>query len=458
MKSKYLGIVSATAAGVLSAALVLGGLASVSSAASGGPTVVLTSTTASSTSSTSIPVTATFSEDVGSFASTSVTATNATVGAVSGSGTTYTFTLTPTAEGAVTVMLPADISSSTASSTGNQQSNTLTFMYDATAPVLAEVTGVGTTTASSSPTYTFSSTEPGTMSLTGTGCMMTGLSTAAVSGNNTITFDSLANGSYHCSLSVADAAGNTSNTLHINFAVDTASTSVPAAPVLSNLMVTNIATGSATITWNTDTAASDQVFYGTSGSYGSMSTLNTTASTTHSVMISGLSEATLYHFQVVSTNAGGSATSSDMTFVTASTASTTPLLVTGVDTVRGNATADGTFVNGWEWILHFVIPDNESNFAMKFGDFINTTNSSSTIPAMNNIHVWTPQSSNASTTASAMTESGNGYSGDMMLTGDTSTTIPGRQVDVHVEVAVPAGTPTGSYTTTYGALSTTTPF
>jgi hypothetical protein len=147
-----------------------------------------------------------------------------------------------------------------------------------------------------------------------------------------------------------------------------------------------------------------------------------------------------------------------MTFVTQSTASSTPLLVTGIDTVRGNATADGTFANGWEWILHFVIPDNESNFAMKFADFANTTNSSSTIPTAHNIRVWTPQSSNASTSASAMVESNNNYSADITLTGDNSTTTPGRQVDVHVEVAIPSGTPTGTYTTTFGALSTTTPF
>lgn len=456
MKSKYLGIVSATAAGVLSAALVLGGLASVSSAASGGPTVVLTSAAASSTSSASIPVTATFSEDVGGFASSSVTATNATVGAVSGSGSTYSFTLTATAEGEVTVTIPADIASSTASSTGNQMSNTLTLMYDATSPVIAEVTGIASTTASSSPTYTFSSTEAGTMDLSGTGCTMMASSTAAVSGNNTITFDSLADGSYHCSLSVADAAGNSSNTLHIDFEVDTAP--APAAPVLSDIMVSAISTTSATISWSTDASSTGQVFYGTSSSYGSMSALNASSSTSHSVAISGLSEATLYHFKVVSTNAGGTATSSDMTFVTQSTASSTPLLVTRVDTVRGNATADGTFANGWEWILHFVIPDNEMHFAMKFADFANTTNSSTTIPTANNIRVWTPQSSNASTTASAMVETDNGYSGDIMLSGDTSTTTPGRQVDVHVEVAIPSGTPTGSYTTTFGAMSTTTAF
>jgi hypothetical protein len=57
-----------------------------------------------------------------------------------------------------------------------------------------------------------------------------------------------------------------------------------------------------------------------------------------------------------------------------------------------------------------------------------------------------------------MVESGNGYSGDMMLNDDTSSTTAGRQIDVHVQVAVPLGTQTGSYSTVFGALSTTTAF
>ena len=147
-----------------------------------------------------------------------------------------------------------------------------------------------------------------------------------------------------------------------------------------------------------------------------------------------------------------------MTFDTASTASTTPLLVTGTDNVQTNATADGTFADGWEWILHLVVPSVENNFAMKFGDFVNGSNASTTFPAANNIRIWSPESSNASTTASSMTETGNGYSADIMLTGDTSTTTAGRQIDVYIQAAVPAGTPTGTYSTTFGAMSTTTPF
>lgn len=456
MKAKSIGILSSIAVAVIAATAVLGGLASLSSAASGGPTVVLSSTTGSSTNAATIPVTATFSESVNGLTSANVTATNATVGVVSGSGALYTFNLTPTATGTVTVMIAADVSSSTASSTGNQLSNTLTFTYDTTAPVLVEVTGVASTTASSSPSYVFSSSEAGTMNVSGTNCTLASTSTVAVSGNNTLQFATLADGSYSCSLSVADAAGNTSNTLAINFTVD--AVPAPVAPIISNVHVESSGTTSAQITWTTDLTSTSQVFYGTSASYGSQTLLDANATTTHSVSLSGLSEATLYHFKVESTNAGGTTASADVVFTTASTASSTPLMVSGTDNVQTNATADGTFEHGWQWILHLVVPSVESNFAMKFGNFFNTANASTTFAAANNIRIWSPQSSNASTTASAMTATGNGYSNNMMLSGDTSLTTPGRQIDVYIQAAVPSGTPTGNYSTTFGALSTTTPF
>jgi hypothetical protein len=267
----------------------------------------------------------------------------------------------------------------------------------------------------------------------------------------------MASTTYHYQIVAVDAAGNTATSSDATFTTS-AAVVAPTKPVISNVAASSMATSTATITWTTDSSSTSQVFYGTSSAYGSMSTLDATATTTHSVTLTGLSEAELYHFYVSSTNAGGTATSSDMTFDSASSASTTPLLVTGTDNVQTSATADGTFADGWEWILHLVVPSIENNFAMKFGDFANSSNASTTFPAANNIRIWSPESSNASTTASSMTEVGNGYSADMMLTGDTSSTTPGRQIDVYIQAAVPAGTPTGSYSTTFGAESTTTPF
>ena len=90
---------------------------------------------------------------------------------------------------------------------------------DTTAPVIAEVTAVTTPTNDSTPDYTFSSDEAGTITYGGSCSSST---TSAISGNNTITLVSLSDGTYSdCTIIVTDAAGNVSNTRKItSFTVD----------------------------------------------------------------------------------------------------------------------------------------------------------------------------------------------------------------------------------------------
>ena len=84
---------------------------------------------------------------------------------------------------------------------------------DTTAPVIAEVTAVTTPTNDTTPNYTFSSDEAGTITYGGSCSSGT---TSATSGNNTITFISLSEGTYsNCTIIVTDAVGNASNTLSI---------------------------------------------------------------------------------------------------------------------------------------------------------------------------------------------------------------------------------------------------
>ena len=418
-------------------------------AAPDGPTIVLSSASATTTNVASIPITAVFSESVEGFTLADISPTNATVSDFSGSEANYSFSLVPSTDGTVTVQVLDDIATSSTSSIGNQASNMLTFMSDRTPAVIIQVTSIPATTTIATPFFAFSSTEAGTINLSG-GCTST--TTAATVGTTTIQFNALANGSYTCALTVIDAVTNVSNSLPITFSV-----AVPTlvAPIISNISVLSSSTSTASIMWMTDAAATSQVFYGTSDSYGSSTPLDSTATTTHTVTLEALNEATLYHFQVVSTNAGGTATSSDQVFTTGSTASTTPLAVTGVDSIAPNAIANGTFASGWKWVLHFVIPSNETFFRMKFSNFT-TPSSSSEIPVANNVRYFSPQSNNASTEGSAILETDTNYGGALILNGDTSTTTPGRQIDVTVEAAVPSGTPTGVYSTIFGALSTTT--
>ena len=78
-----------------------------------------------------------------------------------------------------------------------------------TAPIIAEVTAVATPTNDSTPDYTFSSTEAGNITYGGPCSSST---TIAVAGNNTITLNTLSDGTYSdCTITVTDSEGNISS-------------------------------------------------------------------------------------------------------------------------------------------------------------------------------------------------------------------------------------------------------
>ncbi|WP_207218377.1 Ig-like domain-containing protein, partial [Hymenobacter persicinus] len=73
------------------------------------PSVAISSTATSPTNTTPIPVTVTFSESVTGFVAGDVTVTNGSISGFSGSGASYSFNVTPSANGAVTVNVPANV-------------------------------------------------------------------------------------------------------------------------------------------------------------------------------------------------------------------------------------------------------------------------------------------------------------------------------------------------------------
>ncbi|WP_412732027.1 beta strand repeat-containing protein [Minisyncoccus archaeiphilus] len=104
------------------------------------------------------------------------------------------------------------------------------FVIDNTLPVLAEVTPVTTPTEDNTPSYTFSTTEAGTITYGGD-CLSS--EEDAVVGNNTITFNTLAAGTHsNCTITVTDQAGNPSSPLTV-----TAFTITIPAPGFSNQYV-----------------------------------------------------------------------------------------------------------------------------------------------------------------------------------------------------------------------------
>ena len=107
------------------------------------------------------------------------------------------------------------------SSTG-VKGNTLSvtpFTVDTTAPSLSQATAVTTPTNDNTPSYAFSSNDAGTISYGGSCSSGT---TSASSGTNTISLNTLSEGSHSCTITVTDSAGNASTALSVNtFVVDT---------------------------------------------------------------------------------------------------------------------------------------------------------------------------------------------------------------------------------------------
>ncbi|MCC3426443.1 MAG: VCBS repeat-containing protein, partial [Microcoleus sp. PH2017_01_SCD_O_A] len=124
------------------------------------PTVALTSTSPTTTNAPFL-VTATFSESVTGFIASDVTVANGAVSGFTGSGTTYNFTVTPTATGNVTVDVPAATATDTAGN-NNTAATQLVRTADITAPTVALTsTSPTTTNAPFIVTATFSESVTG---------------------------------------------------------------------------------------------------------------------------------------------------------------------------------------------------------------------------------------------------------------------------------------------------------
>ena len=87
------------------------------------------------------------------------------------------------------------------------------LVIDALAPTISEVNPIGTS-LDTTPAYTFTTNEVGTISYGGS---CTSATTSATLGNNTINFSTLALATYsNCTIVVTDSNGNASNTLTVS--------------------------------------------------------------------------------------------------------------------------------------------------------------------------------------------------------------------------------------------------
>ena len=109
---------------------------------------------------------------------------------------------------------------------------------------------------------------------------------------------------------------------------------------ISGVSASVFTTSTNTITWTTNEPATSQVEYGLNASYGSTAPTPTDSpadNTSHSVILSGLSPSTTYHYRILSKDSpGNTTTSEDLTFMTASSP-TMPLTVHFIDVGQGDA-------------------------------------------------------------------------------------------------------------------------
>ena len=121
------------------------------------PTVAVTPS-GTLTNISPITFTITFSESVTGLTASGITVTNGTKGTLSGSGTTYTLPVTPTAQGAVTCQVIAGAAHDAAGN-NNTASNTATVTYDTIAPLAPTLISPanGTITNDNTPTFVWNS-------------------------------------------------------------------------------------------------------------------------------------------------------------------------------------------------------------------------------------------------------------------------------------------------------------
>lgn len=128
------------------------------------------------------------------------------------------------------------------------------------------------------------------------------------------------------------------------------------------------------------------------------------------------------------------------------------LTINSITGTKTSGIADGTFNNGWQYVIDVTAPINETNLSMKFDNWIMSGNPSNIIPAAGNIRFYSSQSSNAFNQGSAIfINSANTYTGPMFLTGNLGGSPPGtRRIQIVVETRIPVGTAQGTYTDVFG--------
>jgi hypothetical protein len=210
---------------------------------------------ASPTNASPITFTLTFSKTVTSLTAAGIAVGNGTKGTLSGSGTTYTLPVTPSADGPVTCQVPAGAAQDLAGNPSTA-SNVCSVTSDRTPPTCT-VTGSATPTNQSPIVFTLTFSEAVT-ALTAGGITVTNGTKGALSGTGTtytIPIAPSADGTVTCQVTAGaalDLAGNPSTASNVGAV--TSDRTPPGAPGAPTGTPNPNNTGNFTLSW---TAASD---------------------------------------------------------------------------------------------------------------------------------------------------------------------------------------------------------
>ncbi len=147
-----------------------------------------------------------------------------------------------------------------------------------------------------------------------------------LSSNGVITGTPITAGDYTFTVKVEDSTTPTKQSVTKGLSVKVVTAA--AGVVISNVAISNITATGATITWTTDKPSTSQVEYGTSSSFGSSTTIDSTTKTSHSVIVTGLTAGTTYSYRAKSSVTGFTAVSSTDTFKTLAAAGATISITT----------------------------------------------------------------------------------------------------------------------------------
>jgi chitodextrinase len=116
----------------------------------------------------------------------------------------------------------------------------------------------------------------------------------------------------------SDAAGNWSASFSDSIILDTT------APAIAAVATGHLTNSSATITWSTDEAATSQIEYGVTSSYGLLTIAGSNLVTSHNLALTGLAPQTTYNYRVRSKDAAGNERIGSNNLVTTLAGSGTP--------------------------------------------------------------------------------------------------------------------------------------